>query len=110
MSQTNTMQQVLDEDLLRVSSDVSADVGGRVDITVHLRTADATVDTVVQPNAEVEPSVRRALDIPAAKPGVQILLGGESIAEGSFEENGVEGGATEHWCGANSELGGVSGD
>ena len=89
----------LEGDLLRVRSDVtssSAAEPGQQHHTLHvlLRTADATVDVMVGRSEGVSDAVRLTLGIPATVREVQILLGGESIAEGSFEENGVEDGAT----------------
>ena len=89
----------LEDDLLRVrpnATSSSASEPGQQHHTLHvlLRTADATVDAVMGRAEGVSDAVRLALGIPATVREVKILLGGESIAEGSFEEHGVESGAT----------------
>ena len=89
----------LEDDLLRVRSDVTSSYASEPaqqhhNLHVLLRTADATVDVMAGRSEGVSDAVRLTLGIPATVREVQILLGGESIAEGSFEENGVEDGAT----------------
>ena len=85
----------LEDDLLRVRSSItSSSEPGQQTLHVLLRTAHTTVDATMGRSDGVSDAVRLALGIPATVREVQILLGGESIAEGSFEENGVEGGAT----------------
>ena len=68
---------------------------------VHLRTAQGMVDVVVEQHSQVCDAVQDALGISATQwwsrghaRRTQILLGGESIAEGSFEDHGVQEGAT----------------
>merc|ERR1712054_662712 len=87
-----------DVDLRRLSQLLRHSEETGPSITVHLRTAQTTVDAVVNKQSQVSDEVHQALQsqrcIPATTRRLQILLGGESIAEGSFEENRVEGGAT----------------
>jgi len=94
----DSTETLLDVDLRRLSQLLRHSEETGPSITVHLRTAQTTVDAVVNKQSQVSDEVHQALQsqrcIPATTRRLQILLGGESIAEGSFEENRVEGGAT----------------
>merc|ERR1711988_1325656 len=94
----DSTETLLDVDLRRLSQLLRHSEETGPSITVHLRTAQTTVDAVVNKQSQVSDELHQALQsqrcIPATTRRLQILLGGESIAEGSFEENRVEGGAT----------------
>ena len=87
----------LDQSVAEVSSTtIVASKAETTTITVHLRMAQPlrTVDALVDKGSQVSDAVRCALNIPAMARIQQILLGSESIAEGSFAEHGVQEGAT----------------
>lgn len=92
----------LENDLLRIQSDVSSDAEQQNTIMVHLHTAQGVVDAEVDKHSQVMNAVWHALSTPTthrvqripATARLQISLGGESIAEGSFDEYGVQAGAT----------------
>jgi len=89
-----TTAHALENDLRRVSSDLSSSDLQQDSIRVSLRTAATTINTVVKRHDKVDATVRKALHISPQAPRVQILLGGNLIADGSFEDNGVEEDAT----------------